>query len=170
LDPLSLIINTTMGWQFYIAGRNENAVEQLRKVLDIDPKFSPARRILEEVYAHMGKHKEAVAEREKALSLSGSPELAASIEEDFTKSGYKGVLQSWLEGLTELSKHSYVSSYSIAESYMRMDQKQKAFEWLEKAYEEHDSGLVSLAVEPMFENIRPDPRFKEILKRMKLSR
>ncbi len=170
LDPLSLIINTTMGWQLYLAGRNENAVEQLRKVLDIDPKFSPARRILEEVYAHTGKHKEAVAEREKALSLSGSPELAASIEEDFTKSGYKGVLQSWLEGLTELSKHSYVSSYSIAESYMRMDQKQKAFEWLEKAYEEHDSALVSLAVEPMFENIRPDPRFKEILRRMKLSR
>jgi len=169
-DPLSLIINTTMGWQFYVAGRNENAVEQLRKVLDIDPKFSPARRILEEVYAHMGKHKEAVAEREKALSLSGGPELAASIEEDFTKSGYKGVLQSWLEGLTELSKHSYVSSYSIAESYMRMDQRQKAFEWLEKAYDEHDSGLVSLAVEPMFENIRPDPRFKEILRRMKLSR
>jgi eukaryotic-like serine/threonine-protein kinase len=170
LDPLSLIINTTMGWQFYLAGRNENAVEQLRKVLDIDPKFSPARRNLEEVYAHMGKYKEAVAEREKALSLSGSPELAASIEEDFTKSGYKGVLQSWLEGLTQLSKHSYVSSYSIAESYMRMDQKQKAFEWLEKAYEEHDSGLVSLAVEPMFESIRPDPRFKEILRRMKLSR
>jgi eukaryotic-like serine/threonine-protein kinase len=170
LDPLSLIINTTLGWQFYLASRNEPAVEQLRKVLDIDPKFSPARRILEEVYAHMGKYKEAVAEREKALSLSGSPELAASIEEDFTKLGYKGVLQSWLEGLTELSKHSYVSSYSIAESYMRMDQKQKAFEWLEKAYEEHDSGLVSLAVEPMFESLRPDPRFKEILRRMKLSR
>jgi len=170
LDPLSLIINTTMGWQFYLAGQNENAVEQLRKVLDIDAKFSPARRILEEVYAHMGKQKEAVAEREKALSLSGGAELAASIEEDFTKSGYKGVLQSWLEGLTELSKHSYVSSYSIAETYMRMGEKQKAFEWLEKAYEEHDSGLVSLAVEPMFESIRLDPRFREILRRMKLSR
>jgi len=169
LDPLSLMINTTLGWQFYLAGQNENAVEQLRKVLEIDPKYSPARRTLEEVYAHIGKHKEAVAEREKALSLSGGPELAASIEEDFTKSGYKGVLQSWLEGLTELSKHSYVSSYSIAESYMRMDEKQKAFEWLEKAYEEHDSGLVSLAVEPMFETIRPDPRFKEIVRRMKLS-
>ncbi|OLB35152.1 MAG: hypothetical protein AUH11_15495 [Acidobacteria bacterium 13_2_20CM_57_17] len=169
LDPLSLIINTTLGWQFYVAGQNENAVEQLRKVLDIDAKFSPARRTLEEVYAHMGKQKEAVAEREKALSLSGGAELAASIEEDFKKSGYKGVLQSWLEGLTELSKHSYVSSYSIAESYMRMGEKQKAFEWLEKAYEEHDSGLVSLAVEPMFESLRSDPRFKEIVRRMKLS-
>src|SRR5260370_7805536 len=170
LDPLSLIINTTMGWQFYVAGRNENAVEQVRKVLDIDAKLWGAGWMVEEVYAHMGKQKQAVAEREKALSLSGGAELAASIEEDFTKSGYKGVLQSWLEGLTELSKHSYVSSYSIAESYMRMGEKQKAFEWLEKAYEEHDSGLVSLAVEPMFESIRLDPRFKEILRRMKLSR
>src|SRR5258708_2072376 len=65
---------------------------------------------------------------------------------------------------------SYVSSYSIAESYMRMGEKQKAFEWLEKAYEEHDSGLVSLAVEPMFESIRLDPRFREILRRMEPSR
>src|SRR5260370_31671229 len=93
LDPLSLIINTTMGWQFYLAGQNENAVEQLRKVLDIDAKFSPARRILEEVYAHMGKQKQAVAEREKALALSGGAELAASIEEDFTKFASKCVLQ-----------------------------------------------------------------------------
>jgi eukaryotic-like serine/threonine-protein kinase len=169
LDPLSLIINTTLGWQLYLSGQNEQAVEQLRKVLDIDPKFSPARRILEGVYAHMGKQKEAVAEREKALSLSGGPELAASIEEDFAKSGYKGVLQSWLEGLTELSKHSYVSPYSIAESYMRMGEKQKAFEWLEKAYEEHDSGLVSVAVEPMFDSIRSDTKFKDIVRRMKLS-
>src|SRR6266481_3131505 len=168
LDPLSPITNTTMGWQFYLARQNDQAVDQLRKVLEIDPKFSPARRILEEVYAHMGKYKEAVGEREKFLSLSGGPELAASIEEDFNRSGYKGVLQSWLDGLTELSKHSYVSSYSIAESYMRVGEKQKAFEWLDKAYEEHDSGLVSVAVEPMFEPIRTDPRFKDIVKRMKL--
>src|SRR5439155_22536866 len=147
LDPLSLIINTTIGWQFYLAGQNENAVEQLRKVLDIDPKFSPARRILEAVYAHMGKHKEAVAEREKALSLSGGAELAASIEEDFTKSGYKGVLQSWLSGLRELSKHSYVSSYSIEKSYTRLGAKQKAFEWLQNAQELHDSAPPSLPSE-----------------------
>ena len=169
LDPLSLIINTSLGWQLYLARQNDQAVEQLRKVLDIDAKFAPARRMLEEVYAQMGKHKEAVAEREKALSLSGGPELAASIEEDFTKSGYKGVLQSWLDGLTEISKHGYVSSFSIAEAYMRMGEKEKAFDWLEKAYEEHDSGLVSLAVEPMFDRARSDPRYRDILRRMKLS-
>ena len=169
LDPLSLIINTTLGWQLYLARQNEAAAEQLRKVLDIDAKFVPARRTLEEVYAQMGKQKEAVAEREKILSLSGSPELAAAIEEDFTKSGYKGVLQSWQEGLTEISKHGYVSSYSIAQAYMRMGEKEKTFEWLQKAYKEHDSGLVSVAVEPMFEPVRSDPRYRDLLKRMKLS-
>jgi serine/threonine protein kinase/lipoprotein NlpI len=169
LDPLSLIINTSMGWQFYVAGQNDQAIEQLRKVLDIDPKFALARRTLEEVYAQMGKQKEAVAEREKVVSLSGSPELAASIEEDFSKSGYRGVLQSWLDGLTELAKHGYVSSYSIAEAYMRMGEKDKAFTWLEKAYEEHDSGLVSVAVEPMFAGVRSDPRFRDLLRRTKLS-
>ncbi len=169
LDPLSLIINTSLGWQLYVARHNDQAAEQLRKVLDIDAKFAPARRMLEEVYAEMGKQKEAVAEREKILSLSGSPELAASIEEDFSRAGYKGVLQSWLDGLTEISKHGYISSYSIAQAYMRMGEQEKTFGWLEKAYEEHDSGLVSLAVEPMFDTVRSDPRFRDILRRMKLA-
>jgi eukaryotic-like serine/threonine-protein kinase len=169
LDPLSLMINTTLGWQLYLARRSDQAIEQLRKVLDIDAKFTPARRMLEEVYAQSGRQKEAVAERAKILSLSGSPEFAASIEEDFSKSGYKGVLQSWLDGLTEISKHGYVSAYSIAEGYMRLGQKDRAFEWLEKAYEDHDSGLVSIAVEPVFDPIRSDPRFKDIVRRMKLA-
>ena len=169
LDPLSLIINTTLGWQFYLARRSDQAIDQLRKVLDMDAKFTPARRILEEVYAQSGKQKEAVEEREKVLSLSGSPELAASIAEDFSRSGYKGVQQSWLDGLTEISKHGYVSSYNIAEGYMRLEHKEKALEWLEKAYDEHDSGLVSIAVEPMFDSLRSEPRFKEIVRRMKLA-
>lgn len=168
-DPLSLIINTTIGWQLHLTRQDDQAAEQLRGALDIDPKFAPARRLLEEVYAQMGKHKEAVAEREKMLSLSGGPELAAAVEEDFARSGYRGVLQSWLDGLREISKHGYVSSFSIAEAYMRIGEKEKANDWLEKAYEEHDSGLVSLGVEPMFDPIRTDQRFQEILKKMRLA-
>src|SRR5712692_5903080 len=150
LDPLSLIINTTVGWQYYLSRQYDQAVEQLRRVLDMDQKFAPARRILEGVYSQMGKQKEAVAEREKFVSLSGSPEFAASIEETFRKSGYNGVLRGWLDGMIEISKHSYVSSYDIAVIYARMGEKEKTLTWLEKAYDEHDSGLVSLAVDPLF--------------------
>ena len=168
IDPLSRIINTTLGWQLYVAGQNGQAIDQLRKVLDIDAKFAPARRLLEEVYAQSGQYKDAVQEREKMLSLFGGSELAASVEDDFKKSGYKGVLQSWLDGLTEISKYSHVPSYSISEAYMRMGEKEKAIKWLQQAYDEHDSELVSLGVEPVFAPIRSDSRVQEILKRMKL--
>ncbi|HYL63592.1 MAG TPA: protein kinase [Candidatus Methylomirabilis sp.] len=168
IDPLSRLINTTIGWQLYVAGQNDQAIEQLRKVLDIDPKFAPARRLLEGVYAQMGRHKDAVAEREKMLSLAGGSELTASVEEDFAKSGYRGVLQSWVDGLTEISKHGHVSSYSIGQAYMRMGEKEKAIKWLQQGYDEHDSELVSLGVEPVFNPIRSDARVQDILKRMKL--
>jgi serine/threonine protein kinase/Tfp pilus assembly protein PilF len=169
LDPMSLIINTMLGWQYYLSRQYDLAVDQLRKVLDLDQKFAPARRILEGVYSQMGNQKEAVAEREKIVSLSGSPELAASIEEVYSKSGYNGVLRSWLDGMMVISKYGYVSSYDIAQIYARMGEKDKTLTWLEKAYGEHDSGLVSLAVDPLFDNVRSDPRFRDLLKRLKLS-
>ena len=168
LDPLSLIINTNLGWQYYVSKDNEAAADQLHKTLDLDPKFSLARRLLEQVYAQMGKQNEAVAEREKLLSLSGGAELAASIEEDFQKRGYTGVLQSWLDGLTEISKHSYVSPYSIAQAYARLGKKDAAFTWLEKAFAEHDSGMVSVAVDPIFSGMHGETRFRELVKRMNL--
>jgi serine/threonine-protein kinase len=169
LDPMSLIINTMLGWQFYLARQNDQAVDQLRKVLDIDQKFAPARRILEGVYFQMGNEREAVADREKIISLSGSPELAASIEDVFIKSGYKGVLRSWLDGMMVISKYGYVSSYDISQIHARLGEKEETLSWLEKAYTEHDSGLVSLAVDPLFDSVRSDSRFRELLKRLKLS-
>ena len=96
--------------------------------------------------------------------------MAASVEEDFTRSCYRGVLQSWIDGLTEVSKHGHVPSYSIGEAYMRMGEKEKAIKWLQDAYDNHDSELVSLGVEPVFNPIRSDARFKELLRRMKLVR
>jgi TolB-like protein/Tfp pilus assembly protein PilF len=169
LDPMSLIINTMLGWQYYLARQNDQAVDQLRKVLDIDQKFAPARRILEGVYFQMGNEREAVADREKIISLSGSPELAASIEDVFIKSGYKGVLRSWLDGMMVISKYGYVSSYDISQIHARLGEKEETLSWLEKAYTEHDSGLVSLAVDPLFDSVRSDPRFRELLKRLKLA-
>lgn len=170
LEPVSVVFNTTLGWQFYLAGRDDQAIEQLRKVLDMDPNYAPARRTLEEVYAEVGRYKEAIAEREKVLTLSGSPELAASVARDFAASGYSGVLKSWLDGLVEVSKHQYVSPYSIAQTYARVGEKEQAFAWLEKAYETRDSTLVSLKVDPMFESVHSDHKFGELVQRLHLSR
>ncbi len=168
LDPLSLIINTSVGWQFFITRQYDRAIEQLRNTLEMDQKFTPASRMLEAVYEHRGMYKEAVAEWQRVLTFSGNPELAASLGADFAATGYKGVLENWLEGLKELSNRGHVSLYGIALTYARLGQTEQAFAWLEKAYEERDSRLISLKVDPMFDDLRSDPRFQNLIRRVGL--
>ncbi len=165
LDPLSLRINTSVGQQLYFSRQYDAAIHQLRKTLDLDPNFAPAQRALEVAYAQNGMYKEAVAERQRVLTLSGSPDLAATIAEDYKKSGYPGVLRGWLEGLKALS---YVSPYTLAEIYARLDDKEEAISWLERAYSDRDSKLTYLKVEPAFDQLRSDPRFQKLLRQLSL--
>ena len=141
LDPLSLLINTSIGRQLYFSRQYDAAIQQLQKTLEMDPKFVPAQHAIEAAYAQSGMYKEAVAERQKVLTLSGNPDLAAAVGEDYSNSGYPGVLRSWLEGLKEVSKRGYVSSYNMSEIYARLEQRQEALSALERAYSERDSNL-----------------------------
>ena len=166
LDPLSLLINTSVGQQLYFSRQYEAAIQQLRKALDMDPKFVPAQHAIEAAYAQNGMYKEAVGERQNVLTVSGNPDLAAAIGEDFGKSGYPGVMQSWLEGLKEVSKRSYVSPYNIAQIYARLGDKEQALSWLEQAYNDRDSKLTYAKVEPAFDPLRSDPRFQKLLQRL----
>ena len=166
LDPLSLLINTTVGRQLYFSRQYEAAIDQLQKALDMDPNFVPAQHAIESAYAQNGMFKEAVAERQKVLTLSGNPDLAAAIGEDYRQSGYPGVLQSWLEGLKEVSKRGYVSPYNIAQIYARLGEKDQALAWLEQAYNQRDSKLTYMKIEPAFDEIRSQPRFQQLLHRL----
>jgi adenylate cyclase len=100
------------------------------------------------------------------LTLSGNPDLAATVGEEYSNSGYPGVLRSWLEGLKEVSKRGYVSSYNMAEIYARLEQRQEALSALERAYTERDSNLTNMKIEPAFDGVRSDPRFRELLLRL----
>ena len=166
IDPLSPLIGTTLGWHYYVSGQTDLAIDQLKKTLDFAPNYSPARRLLEACYEQKAMHREAVAEWQKALTLSGNPELAASIGQDFTASGYKAVLQDWLEGLQELSEREYVSPYEIAQVEARLGDRGKTLTWLEKAFQEHDSRIVALKVDPAFENLHSDTSFQGLVKRI----
>ena len=168
LEPLSPLINTTLGWQYYVARQPDRAIDQLRKTLEMDANFAPARRLLVVVYEQRGMYKEAVTESQKALTLSGNPEFAASAGPSYATSDYRGVLQNWLEGSKELSEREYVSFYSIAQTCAGLRENEQALLWLERAYQEHDSGLVSLKVDPTFANLRAEPRFQSLLQRVGL--
>src|SRR5713101_1856644 len=163
LDPLSLLTNTSLGRQLYFTRQYDAAAQQLTKTLEMDPKFVPAQHAIEAAYAQNGMFKEAIGERQKVLTLSGNPDLAAAIGEDFNASGYPGVLKSWLEGLKEVSKRGYVSSYNIAQIYARLAEKGQALASLETALEQRDSNLTYVNVEPAFDDIRSDPRFKKVV-------
>lgn len=169
LDPMSLLINTTLGKFYYFSRQYEQAIEQLRKTLDMDSTFVPARRALEAAYGQSGRYKEAVAERQQAMTLAGNPEFAASIGQEYASLGYKGVLESWLEGLKELSKRGYVPSYTLAQGYARLGDRQQALAWLERAHQERDSGLVFLKVEPAFDQMRSEPQFRDLIHRLGFS-
>jgi non-specific serine/threonine protein kinase len=168
LDSLSPMINATLGWLYFVTHQYERATEQLKKTLDMDPNFAPARRTLEVVYAQRGMHREALAEWQKALTLAGNPELAASLEHDFTTSGYQGLLRDWNEGLKAIAQGGYVSPYGIAQSHARLGEKAPALEWLARAYNERDSRLVALKVDPCFDALRSDPKFQDLLRRIGL--
>ena len=166
LDPLSLLINTSVGRQLYYARQYAAAIEQLRKTLEMDPNFVPAQQAIELAYAQNGMNREAVSERQKVLTLSGSPDLAATIGEDYSKSGYSGVLQSSLEGLNEVSKRGYVSSYNIAQIHARLGDKPQALAMLARAYGARDGNLTYLKIDPVFDELRSDPQFQGLLQKL----
>ena len=166
LDPLSLPINASVGRQLYFARQYEPAIQQLKKTLELDPNFVLAQRALEAAYAQSGMYKEAIAERQRLLTLSGNPDLAVAIGEDYRKSGYAGVLQGSLEGLKEVSKERYVPPYHVAQIYARLADKQQTLDWLEQAFNERDTQLTYMKVEPAFDEIRSDPRFQRLQQRL----
>jgi serine/threonine-protein kinase len=166
IDPLALVVNRDLGQALYHARRYDQAVEQLQKTLEMNPNFLPARVTLDQVYAKKGMYKELLAEWQEKFTLLGNPDFAATLGEVYSASGYKGILQVWLSGTKEAAKTKYVSPYGIALAYAELGDRDQAFTWLETAYEGRDSKLVSLKVEPLFDALRSDPRFQDLLRRI----
>jgi eukaryotic-like serine/threonine-protein kinase len=160
LDPLSLIINADLGHVFYEARKYELAIEQERKTLEMDPNFNPAQHWLGLAYLQKSMDKEGIAEFEKEFPFLGYAYAVA---------GRRAEAQQVLDKLNELSKQKYVPAVSMARIYVGLGEKDKAFEWLEKAYLDGSiGGGTGIAVDPIFDPLRSDPRFMDILRRMNL--
>ncbi|MEP6569877.1 MAG: protein kinase [Acidobacteriota bacterium] len=161
LDPLSLPINENVGDILYLARRYPEAIEQLHKTLKLDPNYGVARSTLAKVYEAQGLYAQALDER-----LHGaSPETAAQMKKLFASAGIKGVWEYRLAELLKRSKTEYVSPADIALFYARLDRKDEAFVWLEKAMDERSILFNYLIADARFDNLRPDRRFVELLKK-----
>ncbi len=167
LDPLSLIINSFVGKIYLDARQVDQAIDHLRKTIEMDPNFAPAHRYLAAAFAIQGRYEEAIAEYKKAITLSGgSTRDRAPLAHTNSMSGRRAEAQKVLEELKALSKEKYVSPYAMALIYTGLGEKDLAFEWLEKAYEERSFWLSFLKVAPSLDPLRSDPRFQDLLRRM----
>jgi predicted Zn-dependent protease len=116
----------------------------------------------------MGRHHEAIVEFEKAINASGDSSLMkAEYASALALSGDTSKAQTQLNNLLETSKQKYVSSYHIAAIYAGLKDKDQALTWLNKAFQDRADWMVNLKVDPRFDSIRTDPRFGDLLGRMK---
>jgi TolB-like protein/Flp pilus assembly protein TadD/predicted Ser/Thr protein kinase len=174
LDPLSLSINRTVGGVFYNARQYDQAIEQYRKTLELDPNFIWTHTVLGLAYVRKSMYKEGIAECEKELVISPSNTPALTgLGYAYAVSGRRAEAQKVLDQLNELSKQKYVPAVSRVGIYVGLGEKDKAIEWLKKAYEERSIGNSLLAfgavkVNPEYNPLRSDPRFADLLRRMNL--
>ena len=118
-----------------------------------------------------GRYAEAIAQFQKDLEGSptgGSSTTKANLAHAYAASGNREAAQKIIAELQEQSKSKYVSAFEIAAIHVGLGEKDQAFAWLEKAYEERSSELVTLTTDPRFDNLRSDPRFTDLARRMKL--
>jgi tetratricopeptide (TPR) repeat protein len=171
LEPASLIMNTFMGATLYYAGRYDEAIDQCRRTIEMDPNFAVAHWHLGLAYEQKQAFDAAIEEFQKAVSLSGgSPLMKAALDHAYAKAQKKDEANKILGELNELSKQEYVSSYEVATIYVALGDNEQAFQLLEKAYAEHSFHLVRLNVSPHFKPISTDPRFQDLVHSVGLSR
>ncbi|HJQ68073.1 MAG TPA: protein kinase [Blastocatellia bacterium] len=167
LDPLSVIISGAMGMPYYYTRQYDRAIKEIQKSLELDPNFLLAREHLAVCYEMTGRHDEAVEEYLKAIVMWGStPGIADALREAYRQGGMRAFWQKRLDMALERSSETYFPPYFMAELYANLDERDKAFEWLERAFEERAGFLVHIKSEPAFDNLRPDPRFADLLRRI----
>ncbi|MEO6783310.1 MAG: tetratricopeptide repeat protein, partial [Bradyrhizobium sp.] len=181
LDPFSIIINTELGLPYLYSKQYDRAIVYFGKALEMDADFAFAHFALAEAYDRTGRYKEALAEHEKAVALAQEQHAVALHGADAPEAWYAmtGLLQNtyralygpgyWpqrLEAAKKLHAEHAAPATTVAGIYAILGDKEQAFAWLEKAYQESDDFLVFVNIQPQFENLHSDPRFAALLRKI----
>ena len=165
LDPLSLIINENVGDILSLARRYDEAEQQLLKTIELDPNFEVAHQTLANVYESKGMY-------EKSLEQAfwNEPNELARQKKIYAQYGQQGIWREMLQYLLDRAKSGEVRPFWIAGVYARLGDKDKCFEWLDKALEERSVVFTYLIADDRFDNIRSDPRYTALLQRIGLQK
>jgi serine/threonine protein kinase/tetratricopeptide (TPR) repeat protein len=166
LDPLSLIINADLGADYFYARQYDNALEQLRKTIEMDQGFYTAQYFSGMAYAMKGAFPEAIAAYKRAQQLSDDPFVLAYLGHAFAASGKREEALKTLNQLKAIARQRYVPAYGFAIIYAAIGEKDQAFQWLEKLYQDRAFDLAFIKVDPFFDTLRSDPRFADLARRV----
>ncbi len=169
LDPLSLIISVAVGWALYFARRYDDAIEQLGRTVDLDPNYPVTYWILGLLLRKTGCYELAISEGEKGVRLSGgSPLMRAALAHTLGAAGRADAARQILDDLTKLAKQKYVAPYFFAGIHIGLGEHERAIEYLQKCYEEHSHWLIYLHLDPSMDDLRDNPSFQDLLRRVGL--
>jgi len=165
LNPVDLMQNSLEGQYLLHAGRVDEALERLKETSELEPNFWMPHYIAASVYIEKGMFDEAVAESRKEYELTGRNVTPFGVYA-LAKSGKRPEAEGALKDLLKPSPTTYLSPYGIALVYNGLNESGKAMDWLEKGYDQRDPKMTSLKVEPKWNNLRSDPRFVELMRKM----
>ncbi len=167
LDPLNLRINALEGQFLLHAGKIDEALVQLGKTFELSPDFWLAHNIASSAYIEKEMYSEAIAEARQAREFSGvSSHPLAFSGYALAKSGRTAEARAVLEELSKLATERYVPPYYIALIHNGLGEEDQALTWLERGFEQRDAKMVFLKVEPKWNNLRSEPRFVDLMKRL----
>jgi TolB-like protein/Flp pilus assembly protein TadD len=170
LDPASVSIRRSLGWLYYYARQPDLAFEQLRRAVAMNPTAEENHRLLGLTYLHVGQWDEAAAAFREARAISESPALAeAGLGAVAAARGRPEEARAILAELEARRRDAYVSPVALVMVHTALGDADRAFEWLDCAYEERRGWLAYLNVEPMLDSLRGDARFRRLVERMRLA-
>jgi eukaryotic-like serine/threonine-protein kinase len=169
LEPLDINMGATLAWAYLVAGQNDRALEQARKTYDLEPWHPIGRWILSQAYIFKEMYAEAISLNEQWLQTDPTnqfPIRDAGIA--YAKTGRRDKAEEMISKFREIATTQYVPTCRIAGIYVALDDKDKAFEELNKAFGARDWELYRLNADTYWNPLRDDPRFKDLLKRLNL--
>jgi Flp pilus assembly protein TadD len=168
LDPLSAVIATDLGKELYFVRRYDEALVELRRALELDPNFVSAHNWISDTLLEKKMYNDAIVELEKTKPFREERVYIRQTAYLYARIGRRAEARAALAKALQLSKGKQVSSGAVALTYAALGDKEESFQWLEKAYTERSSFMTSLKYWSVFDQLRGDPRFADLLRRVGL--
>jgi TolB-like protein/DNA-binding winged helix-turn-helix (wHTH) protein/Tfp pilus assembly protein PilF len=168
-DPLSLSINTTLAARYRDLSDFKQAVEVVQRTLELDPNFAPGHELLASVYEQQRDFQSDISELQKASALSkDNPTSLAHLGRAYALSGNPDEARKIAERLQRTARQHYVPAWDMAVLFAGMGDANTAFRWLEQSYAKRESQMPFLKVDYRMDPLRADPRFQNMLRRVRL--